>query len=85
MKTKTLEEKNNIEETIWKNAIKEQFGEDVYTSREIKEDFQKKGMTKEEIKESFLRRYSPEEVERIMNNLYPEEDNYKPIPLVFCS
>lgn len=30
------EEENNVEEIIWKNAIKEQFGDNVYTSREIK-------------------------------------------------
>lgn len=36
------EEENNVEEIIWKNAIKEQFGDNVYTSREIKNILQKK-------------------------------------------
>ena len=64
------EEENNVEEIIWKNAIKEQFGDNVYTSREIKK--------------FFLSRYTLEEVENIMNNLYSEGDNCQFSPLVFC-
>jgi len=78
------EEENNVEEVTWKRAIKEQFGDNVYTSREIKDIFIKKGMTKEEIKKAFLSRYTPEEFEKIMNNLYPEGDNCQFSPFVFC-
>ena len=78
------EEENNVEEIIQKNAIKEQFGDNDYTSREIKNILQKKGITREEIKKFFLSRYTLEEVENIMNNLYSEGDNCQFSPLVFC-
>lgn len=48
------EEENNVEEIIWKNAIKEQFGDNVYTSREIKNILQKKRNNKRRNKKVFL-------------------------------
>lgn len=56
-----------------KEVVKEQFKVDTLTSEEACVEFKQLGWTKEEVKAYFeSNRNSKEQVERIMNDLYPE-------------
>lgn len=56
-----------------KEVVKEQFKVDTLTSEEACAEFKQLGWTKEEVKAYFESNgNSKEQVERIMNDLYPE-------------